>query len=110
MRKLRFNDISEIFPHLSRILKIKFLKKCYILATLVMKRLEFNRFRKIIMYLCNQSQNRKKRSKTQLTKTGDKRVSFAGLRQSNCSLKKIDVKRFTYFKYNLQKGARFIDC
>ena len=65
-------------------------RKCYILVTLIVKRLEFNRFREVIMYLCNQpcTHTKLRISKIQLPKkNGDKRTSFVGFRQNNCFFK-----------------------
>ena len=75
---------DEIFPHLSCNSKIKREK----MATLIVKRIEFNRFWGLNMYLCNQSHTKSHISIIQLPKNGDKRVSFTNFQQSHCLFQK----------------------
>ena len=67
-------------------------RKFYILATAIVKSLEFNWFRGIIMDLCNQSHVQKRKKMVYFTNSAAKKWrqknEFSNFRQSNCFFQK----------------------
>ena len=95
------------------VIKKSNVRKCYILTTLIVKRLEINRFWGIIMYLSNQSHTHTNRvfQKFSCQKMATKVRVLPILGKVIALLKKkTHAKKLTYFRYNLWKGTRFLDC